>query len=305
MASAELQALVQGLRAGGMDFSAAPAAVRTAFSAMTAAAPLPADVQVRECSLGGLPALETRTPGIDPDRVLLYLHGGAFVIGSARDYLTLSAALGRAAGCRAVSVDYRLAPEHPFPAAVDDALLAWRSLLAEGVPAQRIVLAGDSAGGGLALALLVAARDAGLPLPAGALLLSPWVDLACESPSMRERATADPALTREGLLAMAAHYLQGRPPSEPLASPVHADLEGLPPLLVQVGTAEVLLDDSLRLANRAAQADVPLTLAVWPQMVHVWHFFAFMLPEGGRALEEAGAFLRGRLAAASQPGAGR
>jgi epsilon-lactone hydrolase len=298
MASVELQALLEGLRAGGMDFSADPAQVRAAFTAMTAAAPMPADVSVTPRTLGGLPALETLTPGADDSRVLLYLHGGAYVIGSARDYLTLSAALGRAAGCRTVSIDYRLAPEHPFPAAVDDALAAWRALLAEGVPPHRIVIAGDSAGGGLALALLLAARDAGLPLPAAALLLSPWADLACDSPSMTTRAAADPALRREGLLAMAAHYLRGLSPTNPLASPLHADLTGLPPLLVQVGTAEILLDDSLRLAARAAQADVSLTLAVWPQMVHVWHFFAFMLPEGQAALAEAGQFLRARLASA-------
>jgi acetyl esterase/lipase len=295
MSQSELAQLVAMLRSSGPDLTAPPAQLRKDFSAMVGAAPLAPELRFEPTSLGGVPALACMSPGARADRCLLYLHGGAFVIGSAQDYRSLFGELGRAAGVRAVAPDYRLAPEHPFPAAIDDVLTAYRALLAEGRPASSIVLAGDSAGGALVTGLLVAARDAGLPMPAGALLISPWVDLACEGHSMSTKAVADPALTREGLLVHAALYLGRRPAQTPLASPLHADLSGLPPLLVQVGTAEILLDDSLRLAARAAEANVRISLSVWPDMPHVWHFFGFMLEEGRRAIGEAAEFLRARL----------
>ena len=204
--------------------------------------------------------------------------------------------MGRAAGVSAVSLDYRLAPEHPFPAAVDDCVAAYRALLEGGIKPADIVLAGDSAGGGLVIATLVAARDAGLPMPAGALTISPWVDLACTGSSMQSKIAADPSITREGLLANAELYLQGKPLTTPLASPLYADLRGLPPVFVQVGTAEVLLDDAIRLVGALGAADVPVHLSVWPNMPHVWHIFGFMLSEGRDALTEAGVFLTASLA---------
>lgn len=292
MKSAELEQLIASLRAGGPDLAASPAKVRVDFSAMVAAAPVAPDIVFRELDLGGVGALESVTPGARSDQTLLYLHGGAYVIGSPQDYRSLTAELGRAAGVRAVAVDYRLAPEHPYPAAVDDALRAYRALLAAGHAPRDIVVAGDSAGGGLAVALLVAARDAGLPLPAAAVVISPWVDLACNGRSMQSKVDEDPSLKRDGLLSMARHYLQGRPADTPLASPLHAQLAGLPPLLLQVGTAEILLDDAIRLAGVAAEAGVRLQLSVWPDMVHVWHFFGFMLAEGRLAIREAGDFIR-------------
>jgi epsilon-lactone hydrolase len=295
MASPEFAQLIAGLRAGGPDLSASPEVARAGFTAMVSAAPLAADVQVSRTRLGGVDTLVTATPGADVGRTLLYLHGGAFVIGSAEDYQTLSAELGRAAGIRALSLNYRLAPEHPFPAAVDDALAAYRALLDQGHSATSIVVAGDSAGGGLALSLLVATRDAGLPQPAAALLISPWVDLACTGETMHSNAEADPSLQREGLIAMATHYLQGRSAALPLASPLHAPLHDLAPLLIQVGSAEILLADATRLATAAAAADVRVSLQSWPEMVHVWHFFGFMLPEGRAAIAEAGHFLRQHL----------
>ncbi len=295
MKSEALEQLVAGLRAGGPDLGAPPPQARASFSAMVEAAPIAADVQFERIELAGVPALASTTPGARTDQALLYLHGGAFVVGSAHDYRSLSCELGRAAGVRAVSVDYALAPEHPFPAAVDSSVAAYRALLDSGLSPRNIVIAGDSAGGGLTLSTLLAARDAGLPLPAAALCISPWVDLECSGGSCQSKADADPSLKREGWLYMAGQYLQGQSARHPLAAPLQANLQGLPPLLVQVGSAEILLDDALRLAQVAAHADVPVQLSVWPDMVHVWHFFSFMLPEGRQAIAEAGAFLRRHL----------
>ena len=295
MASPELEQLIAALRAGGPDLGAPPAQARSDFSAMAAAAPVAPDLHFEEVTLGGVAALGSRSPGARTERVLLYLHGGAFVVGSAADYRSLSGELGRAAGIQCLSVNYRLAPEHPFPAAVEDALAAYRALLDSGTPAARVVVAGDSAGAGLAVSLLLAARDAGVPLPAGAVLMSPWVDLACSGETMTTKAAADPALQRQSLLVMAQRYLAGAPAASPLASPLRADLAGLPPLLIQVGSAEILLDDAVRLAGKLAAADVRVQLSTWPHMPHVWHFFSFMLAQGRQALQEAGDFLRARL----------
>jgi epsilon-lactone hydrolase len=291
----QLAELIAALRAGGPDLSAPPAEVRAGFSEMVATAPVASDSRFESLRLGRVPALASLTPGAAPERTLLYLHGGAFVFGSPQDYRSLSAELGRAAGSRAVSPDYRLAPEHPFPAAVDDAVAVYRALLEAGRAPGEIVVAGDSAGGGLAISMLVAAREGGLPMPAAALAISPWVDLACEGSSMQTKREEDPALERAGLIGMARLYLDGQPARTPLASPLFADLTGLPPLLIQVGSAEILLDDAVRLAGRAAEAGVRVELSVWPDMPHVWHFFGFMLPEGRQAIAEAGSFLGAQL----------
>lgn len=299
MSRAELAQLLALLRASGPDLTAPPAQLRAEFSAMVGAAPIAPDLSFDPITLGAVSGLACTPPGARGDRCLLYLHGGAFVIGSAQDYRSLYGELGRAAGLRVVAPNYRLAPEHPFPAALDDALAVYRALLASGLPASGIALAGDSAGGGLVTSLLVAAREAALPLPAAAVLISPWVDLACTGASMRSKADADPALTRSGLLANAALYLDERSLETPLASPLYAELTGLPPLLIQVGTAEILLDDALRLAARAAAAEVRVSLSIWPAMPHVWHFFGFMLEEGRQAVSEAADFVRARLAALS------
>jgi epsilon-lactone hydrolase len=295
MKSSELEQLIAALRARVPNLALTPAEARASFSAMIAAAPLSPDIVFEQTTLGGVPTLTSHVPGDAAGRALLYLHGGAYVIGSPQDYRSLTGELGRAAGARVFVPDYRLAPEHPFPAAVDDAMAAYRALLASGASPASIVVAGDSAGGGLALAMLIAARDAGLPMPAGALVVSPWVDLACVGATMTSKACEDPSLRRDGLLSMAKHYLQSAPANHPLASPLHANLEGLPPLLIQVGSAEILLDDAIRLAGVAAAAGVPLRLEVWPDMPHVWHFFQFALREGREAIQQAGAWLRGRL----------
>ena len=295
MASPELAGLIEGLRANGPDLTAPPPQVRAAFEEMLAAVPFSDDLSCDAIDLGGIPGLRMASPDAEPATALLYLHGGAYVIGSARAYRSLAAELARAAGAVAYSIDYRLAPEHPMPAAIEDAAAAYRALLAEGFDASRIVIAGDSAGGGLTLATLLALRDAGDPLPAAALLLSPWADLTGEAATLLGKAQEDPALTADGLSAMAGLYLANADPRDPRASPAFADLAGLPPLLIQVGTAEILLDDAIAVARAAGLAGVEARLAIWADMIHVWHAFAFMLPEGRAAIEEAGEFLRRHL----------
>ena len=244
---------------------------------------------------GGVSAQWISAPGARDDRVLLYLHGGGYVIGSVHSHRDLIARLSAASGCRVLGLDYRLAPEHPFPAPVEDATAAYRWLLDQGVAPAQIAIAGDSAGGGLTAATLLSLRDAGTPLPAAAVMLSPWVDLEGEGASMKTRADVDPMVKRELVLGMAETYLAGGDPRQPLAAPLHAALEGLPPLLIHVGDHETLLDDSVRFAEKARVAGVDVTLEVWGEMVHVWHLFADELPQAQRAIERVGEFLRRRL----------
>ncbi len=295
MSAYELESLIKMLRSGGPDLAAPPEKARENFEAMLAGIPIPDDVTFENATLGGVLGRWSTTPEALSGRVLLYLHGGAYVVGSSLGYRALSSALARSAQARGLTMDYRLAPENPFPAAVDDAVAAYRALLAQGTSPGSIAIAGDSAGGGLTVAMLIAARDAGLPMPAAALAISPWADLACAGASMSTRAAQDPALNRDGLLAMAGLYLNGASPQSELASPLYGNLAGLPPLLIQVGSAEVLLDDSIRLAARAAEADVSVQLEVWPRMPHVWHAFAFQLSEGRDAIRAAGNFLAARF----------
>lgn len=290
MSAQELEQLIGLLRGGPVSFSAPPEEMRPVFEGMLVSLPGDESTITEQREIGGVPGIWMEAPG---ERVLLYLHGGGYTIGSALAYREYATSLARAAGAALFAADYRLAPEHPHPAALDDAIAAYRGLLELGHPADRIAVAGDSAGGGLALALLVALRDAGLPLPARAVLFSPWLDLALGGASMTAKAEADPSLDREGLAAAAAHYLGGLPAETPAASPLFAELSGLPPLLVEVGEAEILLSDATRLAERAALAGVDVTLHVWPGMPHVWGLFAGLLGEGRAVIEEAGAFLTG------------
>jgi epsilon-lactone hydrolase len=252
----------------------------------------PDDVSVARTMAPVAPAEWLRPRDAGPS-VVLYLHGGGYVIGSPRSHRHLAAAIARAAGASTLLLDYRLAPEHPFPAAVDDAVAAYRWLVGEaGIEPGRIVIAGDSAGGGLTIATLLALRDGAAPRPAAGVCLSPWVDLTCARPSYATRAENDPIVRRSMVEAMAKAYLGTADPRLPLASPVHADLNGLPPLLVHVGTDEVLLDDARDLAGRARDAGVDTTLEVWDEMIHVWHWFWPMLDEGQSAIDKVGAFVR-------------
>jgi acetyl esterase/lipase len=228
---------------------------------------------------------------------ILYLHGGGYVIGSPSLYRQLTWRLARAAGARLLAVDYRLAPEHPFPAAVDDAMTAYRWILANGVDPHRLVVIGDSAGGGLAFALLLRCRDEGrLPLPAAVAALSPWTDLALTGASLTRNAAADPFVDANGIPPIAEYYLNGADPRHPYASPLYGDPTGLPPALIQVGGDEVLRDDATRMADRLRDAGCDITLEVWPRMPHVWHLFASVMPEGRRAIARVGAFVRERTA---------
>lgn len=245
---------------------------------------------------GGVSAEWSAAAGVDEAKVVLYVHGGGYVMGSAGSHRDMTGRLSKAAGARVLSLNYRLAPEHPFPAPVDDAVAAYRWLLAQGISPGNIAVAGDSAGGGLAIATLLALRDAGEPLPAAGIGISPWVDMEGTGESMTTRAAVDPVVQKEGLLGMAKLYLGDADPKSPLAAPLHADLGGLPPLLLQVGDAETLLDDSTRLAEKARAAGVDVTLKVWDEMPHVWHLFAPILPEGRQAIDEIGSFVQARTA---------
>jgi acetyl esterase/lipase len=298
MSRQQREALDELLRHGPLDVGGDVAEQRAVFHEMITSIPLAADIVTTPGDLGGIPVVTVATPGVDPLNVLLYFHGGAYAIGSASDATGLAADVARRAGARGVSVDYRLAPENPFPRAVDDAVTAYRALLDDGIPSSRIAFIGESAGGGLAVAALVAIKNAGLPQPSSAAVFSPWTDLTLSGDSVVGKAGVDPALTPEGLRVRARDYLGPADPSTPLASPIFADLTGIAPLLIQVGSHEILLDDAVRLAARAAAQDVSVELQVWPGVPHVFQAFAAVLEEGEAALGAAAAFTRARWTAA-------
>jgi epsilon-lactone hydrolase len=229
-------------------------------------------------------------------RCILYLHGGGYIAMSARTHRSVTSRLAILGHASVFGLDYRLAPEYPFPAALEDALGAYRALIATGISASRIAVTGDSAGGGLALALLVALRDAKDPLPAAAVLFSPWTDLAATGNSIVDNDKTDAICFGAWVGRQGRHYLGDTPATDPRASPLYADLTGLPPLLIQVSSSEVLLDDSRRVADRAQQVGVETILQVWPNLPHGWQVFAPILPEARDALHEAGAFIHARLA---------
>jgi epsilon-lactone hydrolase len=265
---------------------------RQRLDALGGQAPVPAQVRIEPMRVNGVPAEWSLAPESDRTRVLLFLHGGGYVSGSLDSHRGMVAEAGRLAGMRTLALGYRLAPEHAFPAALEDSIAGYRYLLSLGLDPRRIAIGGDSAGGGLTVATLVSLRDAGLPLPACAWCISPWVDLEMTGDSIIGKAEADPMIQKDYLGELAVAYLHGADPRSPLASPLHADLSGLPPLLIQVGSAETLLDDAVRLAGKAGAADVPVTLEVWPEMIHVWHLFYPRVAAGRRALANAAAFIR-------------
>jgi acetyl esterase/lipase len=265
MASPQLQQAIDAMKNMAQAQPSTPQEMRALFEKM--AAPAEADIKCEPINAGGI-----------------------------KTHRDLMGRVSRAAGARVLGLDYRLAPEHPFPAAVDDSLAAYRWMLQQDLRPSRIAVAGDSAGGGLVIAALVAIRDAGLPMPGAGVCLSPWVDLEGIGESMKTREKADPVVRRDMLTQMAAAYLGGKNARTPLAAPLYAELKGLPPLLIQVGDAETLLDDSNRLAQRARAAGVQVKLEVWPEMIHVFQLFAGFLPEGQQAVEGIGQYLSQHLA---------
>ena len=274
--------------------------LRRLLAELTSAQPLPAGVTVTPAALGGIPTAEITLDGTEPRHVVLYFHGGVYVLGDAAQAAGLAAQIGRRTRAKVISVDYRLAPEHPYPAAVDDALAAYQALLLAGTDPSDVAFAGESAGGGLAIATLVNARDHGLPLPAAAYLMSPYADLTLAGTTMDTKRAADPLLSRENLQARVPDYTAGHDPALGLISPIFADLSGLPPLIIQAGTHEVLLDDAIRLARQAAVADVAVTLDITPGVPHVFQAYYPILDEAAAALDRAGQLLSAHLASAER-----
>jgi monoterpene epsilon-lactone hydrolase len=267
---------------------------------LISAQPLPAEVTVTAAALAGVPTAEITVDGVEPHHVVLYFHGGVYVIGDAFLAAELASQVARRTHAKVISVDYRLAPEHPYPAAVDDALAAYEGLLHNGIAPSDIAFAGESAGGGLAIATLVNARDHGLPLPAAAFVMSPYADLTLAGATMETRREVDPLLSRELLHARVTDYAAGQDAALGLISPIFAELSGLPPLIIQAGTHEVLLDDAIRLAQQAAGADVEVTLDITPGVPHVFQAYHAILDEAAAALDRAGQLLSAHLAAAER-----
>jgi epsilon-lactone hydrolase len=280
-----------GLSSGTVDEQ------RAAMAQLASATSPPDGVTVTTGSLGGVAAEWLAPPGAPADAAVLYLHGGAYCIGSLDSHRDLAGRIALAAGCTVVTLDYGLAPEHPHPVAVTDAAGAYVALLESGLDPGRVAIAGDSAGGGLTMAALLALRGAGRPLPAAAVCLSPWVDLTQTAPSFETMAERDPMVDRAGLDAMAAAYLGDTDPRSELASPLFAaDLGGLPPVLIEVGEDEVLLDDATRLADRLRAAGGTVTLTVWPEMIHVFQAFpGSLIPEVDQSIADIGSFLARHL----------
>ena len=291
--SPELEGVISLVRGREADESqGATEGRRRSFEQMVDGFTIDVPARYSRLNAGGVTAEWVTTESASDSRVVLYLHGGGYIIGSPRTHRPLMAELSQASKGRVLGLDYRLAPEHPFPAPVEDSVSAYRWLLSEGYDPARIAVAGDSAGGGLTVAMMVQARYLGLPMPGAAVCISPWVDMEGLGESMETRAAADPMVGKENLLVLAKTYLGGSNPRAPLAAPLYADLRGLPPMLIQVGDAEVLLDDSTRLAGIAREAGVEVEMDVWDDMIHVWHLFAPILPEGKQAISQAGEFIK-------------
>lgn len=292
MPSKELEKVLELMKARPVQPNLSIQEQRAQWDAMPGF-PLHDDVKCEEVDAGGVPGEWITTPGVRDDRVVYYLHGGGYVLGSVSTHREMISRLSRATGARALAINYRLAPENPFPAAVDDAVAGYQWLLSIGIDPRRMVIGGDSAGGGLTAAALVALRDTGVLLPAAGICISPWADMECNG--VAKLAAREGGIEYQGILKMAKTYVGDADLKTPLASPIHADLTGLPPLLIQVGGAEELIEDAILLEARAKQCGVDVTLETWEDMFHVWHTFAPMLPEGQQAIDRIGEFVREKI----------
>jgi acetyl esterase/lipase len=258
--------------------------------------PVASDVTLTAVDINGIPGECSTVPGSNGSRVLLFLHGGGYCSGSIISHRRMVSEAGRAAGVRTLAIGYRLAPENPFPAAFDDAMTAWHFLRRQGIAAEHIAIGGDSAGGGLSLAVALKLRDLKEELPACLWLVSPWTDLTMSGSTLITKDAVDPLIHKGYLRELADAYLGGGADrKDPRVSPLFGDLGGMPPMLIQVGSAETLLDDAVRLAAAAGEADVPVTLEIWPHMIHAWHLWNARLQEGRQALGRAGGFMREHL----------
>jgi epsilon-lactone hydrolase len=284
------------LRKAPLDTSVDVPTLRAIFEEVMRQVPVAPDVRRTPITVGGIGALEVTIDGTDPADVILYFHGGVYVIGSAAATVPLVSDLARRTASKVITVDYRLAPENPYPAALQDARAAYEGLLQQGIDPGRIALAGESAGAGLVMATLLALRDAGTTLPSSAFLMSPYVDLTLSGESLVDKEALDPILTPDGLRQRVTDYVADADASDPYISPIHGDLAGLPPMLIQVGSHEILLSDAIRLAARAATADVPVTLDVVPGVPHVFQAYAAVLDEGNAALDRAATFVTANFA---------
>ena len=295
MASEALAALIAAKRADPYSPDKTIEALRRESEVSGRGIPLPPGTRLEPVSAGGVPSEWISPASMVGDSVFLFIFGGGYYRGSVASTRAPAAHVALACRARCLSIGYRLAPEHPFPAALSDALAAYRWLLVEGACANQIVVGGISAGGGLTLALLLALRDAGEPLPCATVPMSPWTDLTQSGASYRTKADADPSISKAYLDRMAAYYLAGADPKSPLASPLHGDLQGLPPCLIQVGSAETMLDDSVAFAAKAEAAGVEVHMEIWEDMIHGWHQSPHVLPEAREAIDRIGEFFRQRV----------
>ena len=291
-ASKEFEVVLKKIRARAAEVRHSLNDDRISYERLVQDYPILENTDLEPIGAGGVPALWITAPNANRNRAILYFHGGGFVIGSNRTHSTMLSYLSRDAATRVLGLDYRLAPENPFPAQLEDAIASYRWLLSQGFQPENIVIAGDSAGGGLTISALVALRYLGEPLPAAGICISPWVDLQATGKTYESNASVDPSVSRDRTLNMAKVVLAGKNPSAPFASPLHADLSGLPPLLVQVGSVEVLVDDSKMLVEKAKAHDVKADLEIWEYMTHVWHQHAPFLPEALDAIQSIGSFVK-------------